>query len=433
MSTIYEIAELLQGVDLPNGIVTALIDGPEALVEDRIDDLLARYVDAEGKPLIDRRQVQQWAQYDPTQNKKYLPWIVKEVAEGRLKLPQNGHELNEALMVFERLLPIPAYQGQRDLYALDWPGLKKTVAEHGHIRSKTAQEREKRMAGVKTVAKAGNLTCLAITDVQSLNNWSWKAYSAENPNWKEKPVLPGSVTDPFQDHLWCTRFPNYASNYLQGGPFHMVLKDGYPYVGLVFHKGEAQDLHNHGITTQVAEEIWPVVKDIIPKDAQLTRNAKVFSNIRFLENAVEPGSSVAGPIDLSGTKLTQLPSNLTVNGSLDVSNTALTQLPAGLSIAGTLKINGTQITELPNDLKVEDMEWSAPLDWTKVKSLFYRLRHHDMKDHFMNHPKLANNTPQQKEKEWIKFQPKLMQYFQTNPDVDKNVRSVYRQVGGGAE
>jgi hypothetical protein len=425
-----DVTTLIQDGQWAEGIVDALIDGGGALLEDRIDDLLARYVNDQGKPLLDRHQIQGWYQYDPTPNKKYIPWIIREVAEKRMKLPQHGHELRDALLTFERLLPIPAYQGTRDLYSTDWKGLKGIVARYGEMKSKSSQEREKRQSGVKVVAKSGNLSCLRITDVQSLNNWSWKAYSAENPNWHGKAIKPGDVKDPFEDSLWCTRFPTYATTYLQSGPFNMVLKDGYPYVGLVFTKGEAQDLNNHGITTAVAEEIWPVVKDEIPKNVTLSRNAKVFENIRFLEGSVEPGTVIEGSVDLSGTRLSALPDNLKVNGSLDISGTALKNLPSGLTVTGTLKINGTGITDLPSDLRVEDMEWSPPLDWTKVKALYYRLRQEEMKVHYLQHPKLGNESPEAKEREWIKFQTSLAAFFQNDPEVDKNVRSVYRMVGG---
>lgn len=430
MSDNKETVELMHGdVTMARGIVEALLGGDTALLEDRVDNMIAKYNTDPKNPRFKRLEVMQWAQYDPTRNKKYLPWIIKEVAEGRMELPKDGHELSEALMAFERLLPIPTYTGTHDLYSMDWEGLKSLVGEHGHIRSKTSIERAKREAGVTVVAKAGDLECLRITDAQALSNWSWKAYSENNPNWDGKPVHPGDVKDPFEDSLWCTRFLNYGNNYLDGGPFHMVLKNGWPYVGLVFHKGEAQDLHNHGITAKVAEEVWPVVKDCIPADVTLSRNAQVFSSIRFLEGAIPPGSKVQGPVDLSGTRLSALPSNLTVTGTLNVSNTPLTKLPPGLTVTGTLQIYGTQISELPNDLKVDDMEWSEPLDWSKVKTLFYHSLYGSMKEHLFSDARLAGLSDAEKEKEWVNFQPQLLKFFQTNPSVDKNARSAYRYVG----
>ena len=49
-------------------------------------------------------------------------------------------------------------------------------------------------------------------------------------------------------------------------------------------------------------------------------------------------------LDLSGTKITALPDNLTVGGSLDLSDTPITALPDNLTVGGGLCLSGTKIT-----------------------------------------------------------------------------------------
>ena len=60
----------------------------------------------------------------------------------------------------------------------------------------------------------------------------------------------------------------------------------------------------------------------------------------------------SGNLDLSYTKITALPDNLTVGGWLDLSGTQITALPDNLTVGGWLELSGTQITALPDNLTV---------------------------------------------------------------------------------
>lgn len=61
---------------------------------------------------------------------------------------------------------------------------------------------------------------------------------------------------------------------------------------------------------------------------------------------------VGGDLDLEGTNITSLPSNLTVQGNLYLSRTKIKSLPSGLDVDGSLYLSGTKITSLPPDLDV---------------------------------------------------------------------------------
>ena len=69
--------------------------------------------------------------------------------------------------------------------------------------------------------------------------------------------------------------------------------------------------------------------------------------------SLPPGLTVRGYLDLRYCKnLTLLPSGLSVGGSLSLFNTKITSLPPGLTVGGYLNLNETSIKSLPSDLNV---------------------------------------------------------------------------------
>ena len=68
--------------------------------------------------------------------------------------------------------------------------------------------------------------------------------------------------------------------------------------------------------------------------------------------ALPDNLTVGGWLDLSGTGITALPDNLTVGGNLYLSDTKITALPDNLTVGGNLYLIGTEITALPDNLTV---------------------------------------------------------------------------------
>jgi hypothetical protein len=62
--------------------------------------------------------------------------------------------------------------------------------------------------------------------------------------------------------------------------------------------------------------------------------------------------SAGGDIDISYSKITSLPDNLTVNGYLNCYGTQITSLPNNLTVNGSLNLGNTPIRSLPNNLTV---------------------------------------------------------------------------------
>ena len=68
-------------------------------------------------------------------------------------------------------------------------------------------------------------------------------------------------------------------------------------------------------------------------------------------------TKVGGFLNLRDTPITSLPPNLQVGGWLDLYNTPITSLPPNLKVRGYLDLEDTQITSLPPDLKIGDNLW----------------------------------------------------------------------------
>jgi uncharacterized protein (TIGR02996 family) len=65
-----------------------------------------------------------------------------------------------------------------------------------------------------------------------------------------------------------------------------------------------------------------------------------------------PGLHAGGGLSLTGTPITELPSGLHVGGTLDLTDTEIDALPLGLHVGGTLDLQGIPIAQLPRDLHV---------------------------------------------------------------------------------
>lgn len=105
---------------------------------------------------------------------------------------------------------------------------------------------------------------------------------------------------------------------------------------------------------------------------------KVKRAMVLLRNQLPDGLTIGGNLELGNTKITELPSNLTVHGDLNISyfspnalsspswRSYITKLPPGLRVYGNLDLRYTYIKELPSDIKVEG---DLDLRYSLIKSL----------------------------------------------------------------
>jgi hypothetical protein len=73
--------------------------------------------------------------------------------------------------------------------------------------------------------------------------------------------------------------------------------------------------------------------------------------------ALPDNLTVQGGLYLTGTPIAALPDNLKVGGGLVLSGTAITALPDNLTVQGYLHLSDTPITALPDNLKVSGNLW----------------------------------------------------------------------------
>jgi hypothetical protein len=485
-------------MDTAAQIVRTLLEEWDALLEDRIDDLVAQYAQTKkwGRGVIENM-----VRYDPSRSKKYLPWIVKQVAIHNLDSAALDR-IHDGLMEFERLLTVPAWQGNRDIQSYDFEQLLAAVAAAEQVRSQSEIERQAKAAkkrgpaekppteGIEKVSETDNLKVLRFTDAVSLSWWAWQAYKQENPNWGRPTIGPAPVgADPYAlDQKWCIRNPTHGTNYLRKEPFYMVMKDGWPYVGILLDQGQVKDLDNKQVSMGVAEEIYPLLKTVIDQHkadgGRLYSESKIFENMRFLQNGVQAGEKFSDDVDLSNSSLSTMPENLSFLGTLDIDKTMLTELPPGTTVrshlwarntqitklgtglrvggrlvlsgspittipndigfesldisncpvselpeglkVNALDIHGTQITKLPDSLVVEkSMIWSEPLTIEECKLLFLRLNMDKLQREFFAHPKFSGLSKVAMEKKWKKTMVDLRQYYLTNPVIEGHVKSIF--------
>ena len=66
---------------------------------------------------------------------------------------------------------------------------------------------------------------------------------------------------------------------------------------------------------------------------------------------------IEGYIDLTNSRITWLPKNLSVIGSLELTNSSIITLPENLYVHDSLDIEHTEITEIPNRLNIGGFLW----------------------------------------------------------------------------
>lgn len=369
---------------LAESIIDRLLETGE-LFEDRFEDMVAKFgAKIPGStPQAKRQTLEQWAEFDPSRNKKYFPWMFKQFLANKVVWDhQNLDNVRDALMDFEHYITMPAFEEPRDIFQYDVNTLTSTLAKYrGRLISKADRERGSKRVQANVINRIGDLELLGFKDGKSIAEESWRAYSPENPNWTDEPHQPtdpeyNQGPEPYSvDHLWCTRNPQRGADYAKNSPsktFYVIRKGGWPYMAAVLSSSGSQimDLHNHGINVGQAEQIYPLMKPVIDEYAknkwQMGHSAEnLFSQIRIVRGEIQPGETIRG-VDLSGSSIKTLPDDLTVSGNLSLADTKIARLPNNLNIQGDLNISNTAISELPPGLKVSG---GLKLSGTKISAL----------------------------------------------------------------
>jgi hypothetical protein len=137
--------------------------------------------------------------------------------------------------------------------------------------------------------------------------------------------------------------------------------------------------------------------------------------------AIPPGTTVRGGVNMSGWDDIKLPDHLTVKGDLNIENTKITELPPALTVIGRLNIKGTQVTSLPEDLNAKFISWGPPLPIEEVKKFAYRMAIPRMRAQFDADCAEQKLSKKKKEAEWPLVLKEVFDHFMNDPEVQEEI------------
>jgi hypothetical protein len=154
---------------------------------------------------------------DPTPDKKYVPWIFRELINNRLRLPEDTPVTLQQLDIFNKSKAVLKGLGKElDINKYDRPQLWQTL---GEIEGKTTKRQEK--AKIK-------------------QEGSERIY--EDKEWLViKMTKPEACQYYAKGTKWCTSDPETAAGYLEQGPLFMIYHNGQIYAQAHVESGQLMD------------------------------------------------------------------------------------------------------------------------------------------------------------------------------------------------
>lgn len=256
-----------------------------------------------------KEYLRQIAQFDPTQGKTYMQFLVKQVAANQIRLPEDGPPLKETLETFMNGSRKKEWKGERDImrYA-HWRDLQKACMEYAkEAESKTvpssetawvnkAKEGSERIVDVDVKTKTGLTnyvvvkvsTPIAVTVYGRGTQWCtscslfktvksnelegvieqltkggdrYRGEKVEGDPWAnltpeqvKQYILELNGGDLNKKEL---KVPNTyyhsalsnAKNYLQGGPMFIIFKNGAPYIQMTNSGRELRNIEDSSLKT----------------------------------------------------------------------------------------------------------------------------------------------------------------------------------------
>jgi hypothetical protein len=144
--------------------------------------------------------VRQIAESDPTEKKIYLHWLVRQVKQKAIRLPEDHERVNEVLKTFDKLKrQFPEKDINR--YTFHELEAKADQLKGVDVRSKRSIEKEIKAKGAKKVYELGDMYVMEITTPEAAEIYSLGT-------------------------KWCTSNRETAVEYLDQGPLYVFIKDG---------------------------------------------------------------------------------------------------------------------------------------------------------------------------------------------------------------
>ncbi|MBD3405036.1 MAG: hypothetical protein GF411_02735 [Candidatus Lokiarchaeota archaeon] len=152
------------------------------------------------------------AEFDPTPNGTYMPYIVKQVSQDKLKLPEDGKRIHDALKYFHANKNKSGWEGHKDVHQYDkWRDLEDTVEKHEPVKSRSEKIKDIKSEGARVIVD------VELPVKGGKRNLHYKAIEITTP---EAACTYG------RGSRWCTTDPGTASSYLEHGPLYIAIKNG---------------------------------------------------------------------------------------------------------------------------------------------------------------------------------------------------------------
>jgi len=162
--------------------------------------------------------VRQIAESDPTEKKIYLHWLVRQVKQKAIRLPEDHERVNEVLKTFDKLKrQFPEKDINR--YTFHELEAKADQLKGVDVRSKRSIEKEIKAKGAKKVYESGDMYVMEITTPEAAEIYA-------------------------KGTQWCTSNREDATEFLDQGPLYIFVKDDEKLAQLHLPSGQLKDVTN---------------------------------------------------------------------------------------------------------------------------------------------------------------------------------------------
>jgi hypothetical protein len=154
-------------------------------------------------PAEAERQVRLIAEADPTRNKSYIIWLVKQVKLGHIRFPEDHDRVLNAMRTFEVAKKKPGFPGNKDVNKYDtFHDLEQAIdkLKGVDLTSKRQKIKEIKRLGANAIYDDGTWSIIEVTKPEAAAQYGYGT-------------------------KWCTSNATTAAGYLKDGPLYIITKD----------------------------------------------------------------------------------------------------------------------------------------------------------------------------------------------------------------
>ncbi len=274
---------------------------------------------------------------DPTKEKKFEVWLMKQLSFGNIKVYAEGEKVFKLLSEFISL------------------SNKKQLKERDINQYPRISDLEEEISSVKGIQiSEGNSGKLQeFLEVKGISifaqNTDWLILRIDDP---EAAVKLSSGTK------WCTSKLESAEHYLSNskGLYVVFQKAGENLQKSAMFSGNFAEVGNlkDETITKLSDTLLSLLKEYFLQEFNFV---KKFGNAGEIYTYLEAHNPFSGGLDLRGSQVQTLPENFSIEHNLFLTDTSIKELPKGLFVGGSAYLNGTGLTSLPADIRILGAVW----------------------------------------------------------------------------